>query len=275
VTQLAGDLAQGFALQLREAGSESELWARSVIAAHGKRSNLDRVLARPFLDRRTPYLALKAHFHGPRLPGRIELHIFPGGYCGLSEIEGGQANLGLLVREEAFRAAGGSGPFAVDHFIAWLGGQDQRLAGWLGQATRLDKRWLSIAQVSFQPKEPVVGDVLMTGDAAGLIAPLAGDGIAMALRGGELAAGFVLRYLDGRLSAAALRRDYAASWQQEFVPRLRLGRWLQALLLQPQLAGLALRLLTGAPGLGRTLVLKTRDLGLMDRVRRDLGENRT
>ena len=260
VLDIAGNLGESFRLSLRGGGRDDALGARAVIVAHGRRSSLDRALGRRFLTRREPYVALKAHFRGPRLPGRIELNVFPGGYCGLSEIENGTANLGLLVRESVFRAAGGAGPAAIDNFIGWLRRQNPRLEAWLGQASRLHERWLSIAQVPFSPKEAVVGDILLAGDAAGVIAPLAGDGIAMALRSGGLAADLVLRYLDGALPAAKLSQNYAGRWAHEFGPRLRLGRVLQPLLMQPRVAGLGLRLLGLAPGLGRTLVYGTRDL---------------
>ncbi len=261
VLEIAGNLGEAFRLRLRRDGRDCSLGARAVIAAHGKRSSLDRALGRRFVTRRAPYVALKAHFRGPRLPGRIELNVFHGGYCGLSEIENGAANLGLLVREEVFRAVAGSGPATVDRFVAWLCLQNPRLDAWLGQAQRLHARWLSIAQIPFSPKEAVLGDVLLAGDAAGVIAPLAGDGIAMALRSGGLAADHVLRFLDGQLSAVELRQTYAARWACEFGPRLHLGRVLQPLLMRPHVAGLALRLLRLAPGIGRALVRATRDLG--------------
>jgi flavin-dependent dehydrogenase len=272
VLDISGSLGEAFRLGLRCGGKDGSLRARAVIAAHGKRSSLDRALGRRFLTRREPYVALKTHFHGPRLPGRIELNVFPGGYCGLSEIENGTANLGLLVRESVFQAVGGAGPGAIDNFVAWLRRQNPRLDAWLGQAARLQERWLSIAQIPFSPKEAVVGDVLLAGDAAGVIAPLAGDGIAMALRSGGLVADLVLRYLDGNLPAAELRQNYAARWAHEFGPRLRLGRVLQPLLMQPRVAGLGLRLLRLAPGMGRALVHSTRDLDPLEKTELEFAE---
>ena len=273
VIGVSGQLGAAFSLRLRSRGQDGSLHARAVIAAHGKRSSLDRVLDRRFLLRREPYLALKAHFRGPRLPGRIELNVFPGGYCGLSETENLTANLGLLVRESVFQAAGGSGPAAIDHFMSWLRTQNPRLDDWLGRSTRLDERWLSIAQVPFSPKEAVVGDVLLAGDAAGVIAPLAGDGIAMALRSGGLAASLVLLYFDGKLTAAELRQNYAARWAREFGPRLRLGRVLQPLLMQQHAASAAFRLFRIVPGIGRALVHATRDLGLLEKTDSTRAEN--
>jgi flavin-dependent dehydrogenase len=214
-------------------------------------------------------VALKAHFHGPALPGRIELHGFPGGYCGLSEFEPGAgestraANVCLLVRAEVFAVAarGAAGPDRVAAFVAWMRAQNPRLEAWLARATPVGSRWLSIAQVPFAGKQPVEGGVLLAGDAAGLIAPLAGDGIAMALRAGPLAAAHVGEYLAGRASAEALRRRYAAGWQRAFGSRLRLARALQALMLRPAWLGPGLRLLKAAPRLGQYLVTHTREVG--------------
>jgi flavin-dependent dehydrogenase len=271
VTAIEGHLAQGFTLPTTCAGDQA-VRARTVIAAHGKRGALDRSLGRRFLRQSQPFLALKAHFSGPPLPGRIELHGFPGGYCGMSEIEvgagaaGHAANVCLLVHDTIFRRAGGAGPQRVPAFVHWMRAQNPRLEAWLARATQLDERWLSIAQVPFVPKRPVVAEVLMAGDAAGLIVPLAGDGIAMALRSGQLAAEYCLGFLAGRRSAASLMEGYARAWSDEFSTRLRLGRLLQSVMLRPRLMVLGLRLLNAAPALARYVVTRTRATPAADRL---------
>jgi flavin-dependent dehydrogenase len=267
VTAVEGSLEAGYTLRTRATGGQaSTLRARAVIGAHGKRGLLDAALGRRFLRRSQPFVALKAHFRGPALPGRIELHGFPGGYCGLSEFEpragerGRAANVCLLVRAEVFAAGAGSaaGPERVGAFVRWMRAQNPRLEAWLARAEPLG-RWLSIAQVPFADKQPVEGGVLMAGDAAGLITPLAGDGIAMALRAGPLAAEHVSAFLNGDVTAEAARRGYAGAWRREFGPRLRLARALQGWMLRPAWLGLGLRLLKAAPRLGTYLVVHTRD----------------
>ncbi len=264
VTQIDGDLSRGF--QLRVAGGAGEpLRARAVVAAHGRRGALDRALGRRFLERPQPFVALKTHLAGPALPGCIELHGFPGGYCGLSEVERGTAPVGraanvcLLVREPVFRQAAGAGADRVPAFIRWMRQQNPRLEAWLSQATQLGERWLSIAQVPFGSKRAVVAEVLMAGDAAGLITPLAGDGIAMALRGGQLAAERVLAYLDGRQTAAAMCQGYARDWRRSFGGRVWLARLLQEFMLRPRWLGVGLRLLGAAPVMGEYVVRHTRE----------------
>ena len=314
---IRGDLREGFMLETRSASGPDRLHARLVIAAHGKRGALDRSLGRRFLDKRQPFVALKSHFSGPPLKGRIELHAFQGGYCGMSEIEGGVANVCLLAHESVFKDVPGTqlpgvrrlpserpgvrrlpssaeaqlpgvrrlpssaeacpdpgrgGDFGlrsrtasprIAAFLEWMQAQNPRLRDWLSQAEPIDGRWLSIGEVPFLSRRSVVGDVLMAGDAAGLIVPLAGDGIAMALQSGRLAASHGAQFLTGRLSADELRRQYAASWRREFGARLKLGRVLQALMLRPRLLSLTLRLLSAFPPLGETLVRRTRNISLL------------
>jgi flavin-dependent dehydrogenase len=145
-------------------------------------------------------------------------------------------------------------------FVDWMRRQHPRLEDWLSRAEPLGERWISIAQVPFGPKPAVEGDVLLAGDAAGLIAPLAGDGIAMALRGGLLAAAHLAAFLEGAAQPADLRAAYRRAWQREFGPRLRLARLSQVFLLRPALFGLALRLLNASPVLGHYFITHTRDL---------------
>ena len=268
VIDLSGSLEAGFTVHTRARGGRvGELTARVIVGAHGKRSALDAGLKRAFIQQPQPFVALKAHFRGPPLPGRIELHGFPGGYCGMSEFEPapGQAerpvNVCLLAHSRAFRQGLGraEGAERVPAFLRWMRAHNPRLEAWLAQATPLSSRWLSIAQVPFVGKQPVEAGLLMAGDAAGLITPLAGDGIAMALRAGPLAADHLAAFLSGAVTAETTRRAYVRAWQRLFGPRLRLARALQFFMLRPGWLSAGLQLLNLAPGLGRALVAGTRE----------------
>jgi flavin-dependent dehydrogenase len=255
---LAGNLVEGFELEVSGAQSTARVSAHAVLAAHGKRSAFDRLLGRHFLGKHQPFMALKAHFYGPPVPNRIELHTFPGGYCGMSEIEGGAQVVCLLVHEHIFQQMRGPGAQGLDGFITWMMGQNGYLRSWLQKAVRIHDRWISTAQVPFGRKTIIEGDILMSGDAAGLIVPLAGNGIAMALEGGRLAAGWLARYLAGQIRVEELRQGYPAAWKQRFDLRLRLGRAIQPMLLRPRLASIALRLMNTFPPVGQFLVEHTR-----------------
>jgi menaquinone-9 beta-reductase len=258
VTDIDGTLDSGFTLYTRKPHDEGELWARAVIGAHGKRSIVDRTLHRRFLNQQHPFVGLKRHFHGPPIPGRVDLHAFAGGYCGISEVEGGKTNVCLLVRQETFTRLQRN----IPAFIEWMKAQNPHLAEWLSEAVPLGDRWLSIAQIPFVQKLPVDGDVLMAGDSAGLIAPLAGDGMAMALQAGKLASSWLDTFFRGQVSAEDVRQGYAEAWHDQFQGRLRVGRVLQAVMLRPQLLAFGLRAAHTIPALGRYFVTNTRDMSL-------------
>lgn len=265
VTDIAGSLDQHFSLTARTSAGRQTFSAATVIAAYGKRSNLDRRLNRGFLNRPQPFIALKRHFIGPSLPEEIHLHVFPGGYCGMSEIEGGHMNVCMLVRQTTFQAVSKDARIEVDPFIDWITAQNPFLQDWLAQATPVDPEWLSIAQVPFVDKTTTEGDILIAGDAAGLIAPLAGDGMAMALQSGSLAAHLVDQFLAQEMTSTELKATYSRTWNATFKNRIRLGRALQALMLRPFMLESGLRLLNMVPSLGRFLLEQTRDMSLVER----------
>jgi flavin-dependent dehydrogenase len=268
VTNLQGDLITGFKIEARSNSVSQSIHARAVIAAYGKRGILDRALNRRFLNHSQPFVALKAHFEGLHLPGLIELHTFPGGYCGMSEIEDGNANVCLLAHEGRFRAVTQNRHNAVAIFIEWIQSQNPALRQRLSRANRRSQHWLTIAQIPFGSKDVVEGDILAAGDAAGLIVPLVGDGIAMALRSGRLAAFHTANFLDGEYTPIELRQRYTQDWKCEFDRRLKLGRVLQAIMLRPRLLALGLRALNALPQLGDYLVRNTRDTLPGNAVRR-------
>jgi flavin-dependent dehydrogenase len=264
ITRIDGNLKVGFCVAARTAAGQSTLQARAVIGAQGKRSPLDRALDRTFLKQPQPFLALKAHFRGTPLPNRIQLFSFPGGYCGLSEVEGGVANVCLLVRQEVFQRVARGNPDEVASFIDWTKGQNPLLGEWLGQAEMLFPSWMTIAQVPFADKEVVVNDMLMAGDSAVLIPPLAGDGMAMALQAGHMAAALLNDYLARHISAEALVRLYTAGWRKTFRRRLSLSRMLQNLMLRPDWLSPGLKLMNQIPALGRFVMANTRDTCIVE-----------
>ena len=263
VTQVQGSLDNTFKLDIRTATQHDSIRARAVVGAHGKRSAIDRGLNRPFLKAPQPFVGLKAHFYGPPLPGRIHLHTFPGGYCGLSEIENGQVNVCLLVRQEVFERTCAASPTAITGFIDWMKTQNPALGAWLSAAQPVYEPWISIAQVPFVDKQTIVNDILMVGDSAGLIAPVAGDGMGMALQASFMASRLLSAYLSGQISAERLRSHYHAQWWAAFRLRLRLSRLLQAWMLRPGWLTPGLQLMNAAPMLGHFLITHTRDSSIV------------
>jgi len=96
------------------------------------------------------------------------------------------------------------------------------------------------------------------GDAAVMIPPLCGDGMAMALRAAEHSARLAHEFLCGERSLASWEANYCAIWQREFDRPIRLGRALQSLLGMPGVGDALLGVGALLPPLSARLVRATR-----------------
>jgi flavin-dependent dehydrogenase len=230
------------------------LLASLVLGTYGKRSALDRQLGRSFFTHRSPYLGVKYHL---RLPGFarnvIELHNFKDGYAGISAIEGDKLCFCYLTTRANLKAGGGSIAALESEVMA----RNPRLADIFTHAERLYAQPEVINEISFAPKLPVEQHLLMVGDAAGLITPLCGNGMAMALHGAALAAPLASQFLRGELSRAALEATYAQTWRRQFGTRLQVGRAVQALFGGPVLSELVVGGLRHWPAAVRALMRQT------------------
>lgn len=232
---------------------EDRFEAALVIGAHGRRARIDKQLERPFAERRHPYVGLKRHHRASSftLDGFVELHAFDGGYCGMSHVEGGVVNVCMLLAEPFVRAIGGAKwPTVVAAIRARSTTLDKRLA----TLDAVDEP-CAVAQVPFVDKARHKDGVLFVGDAAGMIAPLTGDGQAMALESAVLLAELINEH---GIQGAALGARWDRTWRRRFQGRMRLARGLQRLLLSPNTASPLVRLVGGVPGLGGALLRLTR-----------------
>jgi flavin-dependent dehydrogenase len=253
VTDVCGTLQDGFTAQV---GTDT-VHARLVLGAYGRRGRLDRTLERPFMDERTPYVAFKAHYAGPAaadLANTIELHSASGAYCGLSPVEDGRINACWIGHVDALKEAGGTPEGMLDATLRTNPVLDDRLDG----LTRVSERFEAVSQVPLMPKTRFANDVCMIGDAAGMIAPLCGDGMAMALRTADLVTPLASDFLDGHTSAAAFRKQYSTRWTRTFGTRMRLGRWIHAAAFRPGVARALVQGCRALPPLARWLIRTTR-----------------
>lgn len=231
-----------------------QLTARLVLGSYGKRSALDRQLDRPFFAQRSPYLGVKHHL---RLPGFardvIALHNFRDGYAGISAIEEDKLCFCYLTTRDNLKASGGT----IANLEAEVLAQNPHLADILRHAERLYAQPEVINEISFAPKQPVEQHLLMLGDAAGLITPLCGNGMAMALHGAALAAPLADQFLRGMLPRPALEAAYTQTWRRTFGARLRVGRTVQRLFGGPVLSELVVGGLRHWPAAVRALMRQT------------------
>ena len=67
----------------------------------------------------------------------------------------------------------------------------------------------------------------MSGDSAGMIHPLCGNGMSMAIQSAQLLSKFISDYFIGEITSRnQLETMYLESWNKEFKTRLKTGRFL-------------------------------------------------
>jgi flavin-dependent dehydrogenase len=139
-------------------------------------------------------IAFKAYWRlrpeqAAKLAGHVELILFPGGYAGLQPVEGGRANLCLLVRKSAFSQDYGS----WEKLLSVMQGACPHLAARLDGAECLLEKPLAIAGLPYGHVARESGGVWRLGDQAAVIPSFSGDGMSIALHSAKLAAECYLR----------------------------------------------------------------------------------
>lgn len=200
------------------------LQARVLIGAFGKRTRLDKTLGRAFMTQPSPYIGVKYHIRTDFPKDRIALHNFQDGYCGVSAIEDDKYCLCYLTTRENLRQHG-----TISAMEAAILHRNPHLQAMYTNADFLYEKPEVINEISFAPKRAVENHMLMVGDTAGLITPLCGNGMAMAIHGAKVASELVTTFLQNKVSRPELEEQYQAAWQRLFARRLWVGRTVQRL----------------------------------------------
>ncbi len=255
VEGITGDPRSGYAALTRDKqGNRPTIRARAAVGAHGKRSALDRLLGRRFVNHGSPFVGVKCHYQGTDRGRDVELYLFPGGYCGFVGIEGGRTNLCMLATQRSLEANGGRPEGLIE--AARKG--NLHLAGWFGQTQAVADTLMVISQIPFVTKEQVVNGVFMVGDSAGLPAPFLGLGVATGLCSAIQCAEIMAGWLHGRNSFDTACSDYETWWRTQFAGTHKWGHRISQLLCRPLAGELALRALHGFPSIGEKIYRRSR-----------------
>jgi flavin-dependent dehydrogenase len=227
-------------------------YSELVIGSFGKRSTLDKKLNRAFISHKTPWIGIKAHYKNDDFPkGEVQLHNFDGGYCGLSKTETGAVNFCYLAHYQSFKAEK-----SIEDFNQNVVSQNPYLRTFLENSSLLFDKHLAISQVSFQNKNPVEHHILMAGDSAGLIHPLCGNGMAMAIHSAKLIAEEIHNFQSHK-DRNLLEHNYTKIWKATFQKRLKFGAIFQKLLLNSELTNFGIALVSKSPFLIKKMIQQT------------------
>ncbi|MGH9317517.1 MAG: NAD(P)/FAD-dependent oxidoreductase [Thermoanaerobaculia bacterium] len=240
VLSVEGSEGRPFRVRLIRAQTEEEVQSPTVIGAWGRWDALDRRLERGFLLRRARFFGWSRDYGGDTewLAGQVRLYIFPGGYCGLSRVEGNKVNLAGVVSEKVRSRLPAGWTGILEHVRS----SHRELDTDLSRLAPGPVGFIGTGPVFFTAKPPTERGMLITGDAAGVLDSYSGEGQAMALASGILAAQCVERWLDGQAPRERLPDIYERAWRRRFGRRFGWSQAFRLLMLNPSLGRLAARL---------------------------------
>jgi flavin-dependent dehydrogenase len=231
--------------------------AKIVIGSYGKRSNLDIKLNRDFIQNKAKgldnYIGIKYHVKANLPKDVIELHNFKNGYCGISKIEEEKYCLCYLTTAQNLKDHNGNikkmeesilhkNPFLKTYFTSFESFYEEPLA---------------ISQINFSNKTQHENGILMLGDAAGLITPLCGNGMSMAMKASKILSELLPQYFEHEINKKQLTTKYVFQWKQNFSTRLWVGRKIQAVFGNDNMTNLLINVIKPMPFLVNKLVSLT------------------
>lgn len=237
--------------------TQGKFTSRICCGSYGKRSNLDMKWNRSFIEQKpnklNNYIGVKYHIKTNFPADTIALHNFKNGYCGISQVEDGKYCLCYLTNAGNLKSSNNS----IEEMEKNILYKNPHLKTIFGNSEMLYESPVTISQISFDKKTQVEDHVLLLGDAAGMIAPLCGNGMSMALHGSKIAAGFIHRFLKGEISRELMENDYTREWRSAFYKRLRTGRWIQSFFGKVWMTNFFISFLKIFPSLTKALIKQT------------------
>lgn len=231
--------------------------SKIVTGTYGKRSNLDIKWKRDFIlkkpDKLNNYLAVKYHIKYFYAKDRIALHNFYNGYCGISNIEDDKCCLCYLTTANNLKENNNSVAEMEKNVLH----KNPRLKKIFCNAKFLYEEPLVISQVSFSKKKQIENHVFMIGDAAGLITPLCGNGMSMAMHASKLAFENIQNFLERKITRTEMEESYSKQWQRQFSKRLFIGRMVQRLFGNNTSTSIFLKTMHSMPWVAKKIIRAT------------------
>jgi flavin-dependent dehydrogenase len=220
-----------FITKINSEGKIFNISSGLVIGAYGKKNVIDKKLNRRFTEKLSGYNGIKFHIKKEILSGIDDscIYIFAGDkiYCGINSVSRGEAVVCFLDKRTQRNGT------SLIHFKKLL--NDNTVLSSLFNNQIPDLKQLEIygaGNIYFGEKELVKNGIIMSGDAAHVIAPLAGDGIGMAIQSAKLISGIISSSSKAEKDFSAICCEYKSKWSAQFSRRIKVARFSQNMILQ-------------------------------------------
>jgi menaquinone-9 beta-reductase len=234
-----------------------EIISKICCGAYGKRGNLDIKWKRNFLEASDKwldnYVGVKYHVRTDWGKNVIGLHNFENGYCGISKIEEDKYCLCYMTKAENLKNCNNNIAMLEETVLY----RNPHLKKIFLNSEKCESFPVTISQINFNKKTQIENHMLMLGDTAGMITPLCGNGMSIAMHTSKIAAELINDFLEKKISRDQVEELYKKQWKHYFERRLKTGRALQHFFGSARLSNLFIGTFKLLPFLSKPMIKMT------------------
>lgn len=190
-------------------------------------------------------VGIKSHYCRSDSAPIVDLYFFSGGYVGISPIEEGRLNVAALLFEYDFQQH--KVDETLSHILACASERIPALKRRLADAQPVPGTQAAAFPVANRLTPRAWSGLPCIGDAAAVVPPFLGGGMALALRSAALAAPMADAYLAGKYTIVEWKRQHISAMAKSFAGMRKWSGWLERALTDAMLSAWLLRLGQFAP----------------------------
>lgn len=207
--------------------TNNKITSKFVIAAYGRQNILDKELNRNFVNNKSGLNGVKFHLPIKYLNKYSEntISIFANNtlYCGINSVGNETVTVCFLENRINKQVS------PKEHLIQLYNQNEYFSKNFISNFPEIIEN-LSVygtGNIYFGKKELIKNNIFMCGDAAGVIAPLAGDGIGIAFQNGKLIAEVLKKYFNFNLPRYEVEELYIKEWNSLYKKRIKIALLIQ------------------------------------------------
>ena len=238
-------------------GNKLQIKSKLVIAAYGKQNILDKKLDRDFVNKKSNLNGVKFYLPTNLLKKQFEdeIRIYTDEelYCGMNQVSDTEMTVCFLENRKQSKIP------SRERLIEVI--KSNNLFKKVVSEDAIDfiktTNIYGTGNIYFGKREVVENGIIMVGDAARVISPLAGDGIGMAMESAKLLYSVFSKYNPDNIDK--IYSDYVTQYEKIFSKRLKTAKIIQGIILNRKSRRLGFGLVKNYPSLLPYLIKFTRN----------------
>jgi menaquinone-9 beta-reductase len=221
--------------------------SKYVIAAYGKHNIMDKSLNRGFASYKSGMNGVKFHLDSGLFnefnKEEIRIYLAGGIYCGVNAVDNNFITVCFLENRNQHNKS------SRENLLNFISGTEKFKNLFKPGYEEFIKNnivWGS-GDIYFGRRNAVENGIFMIGDAAGVIAPVTGDGIGMAIQSAGIVSEILFSIRSGKNSIEAAEKIYQSKWNSLFRSRVLSSHIIQSVIMTDIGRMLSLNLLTRFP----------------------------